>query len=81
LQFRIDAPGRRRLTYASERSREFHGCTPAVLQAEPGRLFTAILPEDRRRLLRRIEQAVRDHAPFAMECRVRADVGIRWRRV
>ncbi|MBN9529529.1 MAG: PAS domain S-box protein [Alphaproteobacteria bacterium] len=81
LQFRIDALGRRRITYVSERSREFYGCPPAVLQAEPGRLFVAILPDDRRRLLRRIEQAVRDHAAFAMECRVRAGAGIRWRRV
>ncbi len=81
LQFRIESAGTRRMTYASERAREFYGCTPAVLQAEPRRLFAAILPDDRRRLLRRIEQAVRDHVAFAMECRVRAGEGLRWRRV
>ena len=81
LQFRIDPTGRRRMTYASERARDFHGCTPAVLQAEPGRLFAPILPDDRRRLLRRIEHAVRRNAPFAVEARVRAGAGIRWRRV
>jgi PAS domain S-box-containing protein len=81
-QIVLEADGSRRFSYVGAASQALLGLAPDAAMADPGLLYSRILPEHRERFAQAEAEAIENLAPFDEEAAMRVANGdVRWFRI